>query len=347
MAFAILILEANHPTINKSKRHKHQHTTPTPTPTPHCQFLLRSLGLKDTYRTNSFIPFATFWDVPHWNSHYYPRLPRLVDYDPILHSQFNFDNAQWYRTPTFANTTNSTTTNTSTTMDDFSSSPTRIRIQVLHRQAGLVLTGSLRHPSRNAPMGMKKTSSWLLILVMPRGKDDTSFVPTTTLQLRLHRGVVAIQPRFSCMLQGAMRPHPALQAILDRLLIRASLLHDSSTVPLLQLDYMTLHHARVEPDMKKHKVCRDKKVLNLTDIFEFIQAKWKDPPVSKIFIPINRQYLELEGNIYNQAANSSRRGNVTKMKLNQTRNEKETKIWSREDQLDCGRESQGVESSAG
>lgn len=47
--------------------------------------------------------------------------------------------------------------------------------------------------------------------------------------------------------------------------------------------------------MQRHKVCRDKKVLNLTDIFDFIEAKWKDPPVSKIFMPINRQYLEAEG----------------------------------------------------
>ena len=57
----------------------------------HGQFLLRSLGQKDTYGTNRFIPFAKLWDVAHWNSHY-PALPRLVDYDPILHSQFNLYN---------------------------------------------------------------------------------------------------------------------------------------------------------------------------------------------------------------------------------------------------------------
>ena len=37
-------------------------------------------------------------------------------------------------------------------------------------------------------------------------------------------------------------------------------------------------------------------MLNLTDIFDFIEAKWpNDPPVTKIFMPINRQYLEKEG----------------------------------------------------
>jgi hypothetical protein len=72
------------------------------------------------------------------------------------------------------------------------------------------------------------------------------------------------------MLQGAMRPHPELQAILDRLLQNSSLLalgQSTSTAGTLsaplQLDYMTLH-ARVEPDMQKHVMCREKKVLNLT-----------------------------------------------------------------------------------
>jgi hypothetical protein len=311
MAFVILILEANHPTKGKQ-----QHST------PHGQFLLRSLGQKDTYGTNSFIPFASLWDVPHWNSHY-PRLPRLVDYDPILHSQFNFDNARWYRTPTFANTTNTTSINT--TVDDFSSAPTRI----LTPPAGWFGTyGLFATPKPQRPHGYGFQHKLMAAYThYAKGKGRYTILSndnTTTTTAKSSRR----NPAEILMLQGAMRPHPDLQAILDRLLIRASLLQPnestatsnyddvgndgSSTVPL-QLDYMTLH-ARVEPDMQKHKVCRDKKVLNLTDIFEFIQAKWKDPPVSTIFMPINRQYLELEGDIYNQA-NSSRNGNGAKMNL--------------------------------
>jgi hypothetical protein len=89
------------------------------------------------------------------------------------------------------------------------------------------------------------------------------------------------------MLQGAMRPHPNFQAIIDRLLAESGLEKGSH--------YMTLH-ARVEPDMQRHPMCVDKKVLNLTDIFDFIQKKWQDkPPVSLIFMPVNRQILEKEG----------------------------------------------------
>jgi hypothetical protein len=93
MAFMILIFE--------SQRDRSEGKTRKPR---HGQILLRSLGQKDTYGSNSFIPFAKLWDVVHWNSHY-PRLPRLVDYDPILHSQFNYDNARWFRTPRFFNST--------------------------------------------------------------------------------------------------------------------------------------------------------------------------------------------------------------------------------------------------
>jgi hypothetical protein len=104
------------------------------------------------------------------------------------------------------------------------------------------------------------------------------------------------------MFEGAMRPHPDLQAVIDRILeenvmmvkTRNGTITDSSTS--LAADFMTLH-ARVEPDMQKHVVCWDKKVLNLTDIFAFLETKWHDPPVSKIFIPINRQYMEREAKI--------------------------------------------------
>jgi hypothetical protein len=47
--------------------------------------------------------------------------------------------------------------------------------------------------------------------------------------------------------------------------------------------------------MQKQLVCVDKKVLNLTHIFDFMEQTWPDdPPASRIFMPINRQALEKE-----------------------------------------------------
>ena len=92
------------------------------------------------------------------------------------------------------------------------------------------------------------------------------------------------------MFQGALKPHPELQAMIDKLMRENGLTADDEQ----RSSYMTLH-ARIEPDMQKHPVCRQYKVLNLTDILDLVYAKWPEPPVSKVFMPINRQYLEKEG----------------------------------------------------
>jgi hypothetical protein len=57
---------------------------------------------------------------------------------------------------------------------------------------------------------------------------------------------------------------------------------------------MTLH-ARVEPDMQRHGVCKDKKVYELKHIVNFLYEKWPDrAPVDTVFLPIHRQLLERE-----------------------------------------------------
>jgi hypothetical protein len=102
-------------------------------------------------------------------------------------------------------------------------------------------------------------------------------------------------------LQGGLKPHPTLQYILDSLLDKTKQQHQfyyeqqqhRSTAAAPAWTYMTLH-ARVEPDMQKHQVCKDKKVYRLSEIIEFIYTKWPSPPVHMVFIPINRQYLEQE-----------------------------------------------------
>ena len=47
--------------------------------------------------------------------------------------------------------------------------------------------------------------------------------------------------------------------------------------------------------MQRHPACRDKKVLHLAKIVQMLESKFPHPPVSMVFMPINRQYLEKEG----------------------------------------------------
>jgi hypothetical protein len=93
------------------------------------------------------------------------------------------------------------------------------------------------------------------------------------------------------MLRGALRPHPDLQRIVRKLLreIMADAGNGTST-----LSYMTLH-ARIEPDMQTHPMCAEKKVVNLTQLFEMLERKFPLPPAPRVFLPLNRQYLEIEG----------------------------------------------------
>jgi hypothetical protein len=55
--------------------------------------------------------------------------------------------------------------------------------------------------------------------------------------------------------------------------------------------------------MQLHKVCRDKKVLNLTQIFAFMEETWMDPPAPRVFMPINRELLERESNNLKESQN--------------------------------------------
>ena len=99
------------------------------------------------------------------------------------------------------------------------------------------------------------------------------------------------RPTEKLMYSGAMRPHPKLREIIER----CQKYMEGGESGGEKSDYITLH-ARVEPDMQKHPVCRDKKVLNLTQIFDFMEDKWPEPPVRHVFMPINREVLEKEAN---------------------------------------------------
>jgi hypothetical protein len=247
MAFTIMILH--------SLRHDHG------------QFLMNSVQQKDTYGTNKYIEFSWLWDVPHWNSHY-PILPRLVHYDPLMHSQFSNKTRSWFRF-----------------VDDDDGS----------NWFGNSSTFATKNkPTRPFTYGLQHR---LFSAYMQYGKGKGPYTAPNG-----HR-----HPAEILMLKGAMRPHRDFQKIIDRLLhsmlalpaeqgTATSLSSSAENKTTAAVDYMTLH-ARVEPDMQAHTVCGERKVLNLTSIFEFLEAHWKDPPAPRIFMPINRQILEEQGRV--------------------------------------------------
>ena len=134
-------------------------------------------------------------------------------------------------------------------------------------------------PSRPKPFGKQHV---LLSAYQRYGKGNGPYVAEGG-----HR-----HPAEILMLKGAMRPHPVLRQIIDEKLHSLEGGHAGADN---KIDYITLH-ARVEPDMQKQMVCVPKKVLNLTDIFQWMEETWpNNPPAKHIFMPINREYLEQEG----------------------------------------------------
>ena len=92
------------------------------------------------------------------------------------------------------------------------------------------------------------------------------------------------------IMQGAYQPHPWLREIINSLLQEKF----QTNKPISKDQYFTLH-ARVEPEMIRHVMCRNKKEVNLTKIFAMVEEAFPDPPASFLLLLINRENMETEG----------------------------------------------------
>jgi len=101
--------------------------------------------------------------------------------------------------------------------------------------------------------------------------------------------------------QGALRPNSELQEHIDGM-FKALETNGNSA-------FMTLH-ARVEPDMIKHVMCKGKKESNLTKILEYLQETFPEPPAPNLFLPMNRDLMESESKMKRKMDSENNRLNV-------------------------------------
>ena len=290
------------------------------------QIIVNSLQMKDTYGSNMNIPFQNLWDVEHWNS-FYPQLPRLVIEDFKLHPNYD-DNTRskyisWMMDMTLTTTTDQTNHQTSTTT--ITDTDATVGANVSFVGAGATMPESNSSgtaiPIPDSPIFLHVPQHKLMPKYRQYSKGKGPY--------RLHNGKVGKGGRGSfgephpadlLMQKVALRPNPELQKILDGVVRQMyetaeqkSLLTAAETSTKTRPQgtesgriindkndnnrYMTVH-ARVEPDMQQHPVCRDVKVLNLTDIVDFVEQgliSGQLRPVPKfIFMPLNRKLLERE-----------------------------------------------------
>ena len=100
---------------------------------------------------------------------------------------------------------------------------------------------------------------------------------------RVSRSIEKMKTFERKVFEGAWRPHPKIQLIIDNFLTTQNV-----------EDLMVLH-ARIEPDMQRHNVCPDKKVTNFTDILSSMYSKFPTPPADTVLLMLNRNWLEKEG----------------------------------------------------
>jgi len=265
----------------------------------HDQILLDSLWHKDTYGTNQFDPFDFYFDVETWNR-----------YSGIGNNGGDGDNKKEKEKEQMMTSGASLVDWSSYSRGENKTNPPRhpnrlprivLYNQTLHDQWDLNRSRNLdRDIVSTRPYGYTKGSTRLAagyqFYVKGKGRYTVNDDPKQKNSNEIHRNPAEI-----LMLQGALKPHPALQAIVDRSKIH--LQERASRVGALR--YMTLH-ARIEPDMQRHPVCKEKKVLTLQEIVNMVEFKWPDQaPVDVVFLPINRQYIEREGTIPENYKNES------------------------------------------
>ena len=237
----------------------------------HKQLILDHLTFKD-YGSGKFESFEFFFDVEHWNKYSYNE-ERLQDKNglPVAEILEPERYPNWLPRLVFFDPSIHDELNPSTKLypsKEIASNPTR-------------------------PYGFQMKSTFLFTNYFVYRKGKGPFAPQAADKSRVRFG----NPADILLLKGALQPHPALQAVVDRSKEylrekgQRQGMSGSST-----FRYMALH-ARVEPDMQKHPVCRDQKVLKLQEIVDMMESKWPEPPVDAVFLPINRKFLENEGTL--------------------------------------------------
>uniref|UniRef100_A0A7S3QEQ1 O-fucosyltransferase family protein n=1 Tax=Chaetoceros debilis TaxID=122233 RepID=A0A7S3QEQ1_9STRA len=256
------------------------------------QIIEESIAWKDTHGKEKLIPHHKLFDVVHWNQ-FDPVLPRFVKFDPDIHTDL---------------------TPPSSTSSELEMELAFFRRKEDYPSADLLMykkhlgdpfvnatkpyaIGAHRNMAKNRYMQFaKRIDKSLGSTGLNSGSEDEDE------QFSVYRHIVT----------GALRPHPEIQHMLDEFLQQHGLKvryrgqdrgqkqDESQSQSQSERknngeDFVVLH-ARVEPDMYIHRMCKDKKVVNMTDIVEMVHAYYPEPPASTVLLVFNRFMMEQEAN---------------------------------------------------
>jgi hypothetical protein len=196
------------------------------------------------------IPHHKLWDVVHWNT-FFPTLPRFAQYDPKYHADLSV-------------------VNSSVIIDDRTYDHNTVTYNVTW---DIWAKDIITNPP---PFSRPPLQGWSMYKRLHRLiQEDTieweKLTDAHTLSM------------YQVILQGALRPHPFLQAIIDR---------EQYRLTNQGLGKYMAFHLRVEPDMSVCNVCSDFKVKNATDIMNAVYDQFPEPPVDIVLLQFNRATME-------------------------------------------------------
>ena len=213
------------------------------------QIIDESISWKDTFGTDHYLHSSQLWDLVHWNS-FHPDLPRFARYEKDVHK-------------------------------DLTAHSTKVTIEGEEYDNLIV--------NYDVPTGHDIWNKTLSTYPPPFGKfpnqgNNRYRQLAKAIELdRAHNDLKDYLKMFETVMKGALRPHPFLQAIVDK---TASKLGGEDG-----RGYMVIH-MRVEPDMAQQRVCSHKKLYYVDNITDMVHKQFPEPPVKTVLIVFARSLLD-------------------------------------------------------
>jgi len=255
------------------------------------QIIEESITWKDTFGTNFFIQTHKLWDVVHWNS-FYPTLPRFARYEQNIHTDLAILTI---------------TKKMDEGGDVYEWNETIYNVSKNHD-----IWKNVTYPP---PLGEHPNQGEVQYRKLMRDIDYGHALKSHPEEYEIYKTI----------LNGALRPHPVLQGIIDKTAARLGGGGGDSNSS--KKGYMVIH-ARLEPDMARQQMCNDKKVYFMDNITDMIYRQYPEPPVETVLLVFARALLEkMEDRAQEKRARRNHHDKVNKHNLDLINNLLENGMW--------------------
>jgi hypothetical protein len=186
----------------------------------HNQILEESIQWKDTYGHEKYLQHKKLFDVVHWNT-FYPQLPRIARYEKEVHPDVKVRTSQ----------------------EEIEG---KIYSKVAFLQANVAGGDPFQVAKNPTPLGQNKRQMINQYKMFARRFDEERPSETNV--------PVNMKKAFELIMKSAFRPHPEIQSLIDQFKLSMTDMKEKTDREVG--DGFMVIHARVEPDMQNHPMCK-------------------------------------------------------------------------------------------